>query len=133
MQKVIDVSKQINVGVSWIHNRLRDFSKEGFDVSAHEGRDGRHMTLDDVVINKLKERREDSSMIHLVTGEMIDISEFTEVLNYSLYAGTGIGADRQTRAIDVLSWFSNNDHGVFVTKHGEKVLVYRDKITHIVF
>lgn len=133
MQRVIDVSKYLNVGVSWIHNRLRDLYKEGFDVSSHQGKDGKHMTLDDVIIKKLVERREEASMIYLVDGNTIDISEFSDIMSYSLRAGTGIGTDRQTRAIDVLSWFSNNDHGVFVSKSGEKVLVFKDKITHIEF
>lgn len=111
-QKVIDVSERLNVGVSWIHNRLKDFYNEGFDISIHQGKDGKHMTLNDVIIKKLIERREEVSMIYLVTGEAIDISEFNDIMNYSLSAGSGISNDRDTRVIDVLSWFLNNDYGI---------------------
>ena len=51
-QKVIDVSERLNVGVSWIHNRFKDFYNEIFDIFIHQGKDGKHMTLDDGLIKK---------------------------------------------------------------------------------
>lgn len=47
-------------------------------------------------------------MIYLVTGEAIDISEFNDIMNYSLSFETDIGNDSDTRANDFLSWFLNN-------------------------
>lgn len=66
-------------------------------------------------------------MIELINGDKIYLSHFDSVSNYSGTVGTGIGNDRETIEIDVLSWFSQNDYGVFRNAN-HTLVIYKDKI-----